>query len=274
MRTKFYLLFPVILLLAIPAAFAQEMDREALTEKTYSKFFGERTAIIYETDPEFMDILDKFIFGEVYHQNGSLTERQRELINLVVFTVNQNQQEIAAHTKVALRIGVSPVEIKEAVYQCAPYAGFSKVLEALSCINRTFLESGIKLPLDSQQTVAEKARYEEGLKIQVRFFGEKMKQVRENAPEGQKHVQEYLSAMCFGDFYTRNGLDLQTRELLTFCMVCALGGCESQVRAHVQGNLNAGNDKETLVAALTQCLPYIGFPRMLNALACVNETAK
>lgn len=240
-------------------------------DDTYSRLFGERTATVYETDPEFMEILDKFIFGDIYHQNNKLTDKQRELINLVVFTTNQNQQEITAHTEVALRIGVNPVEIKEAVYQCAPYIGFSKVLEALSSINRVFQESGVKLPLPSQNRVTEKTRYDEGLNIQVQFFGEQMKQAKENAPEGQKHIQDYLSSMCFGDFYTRDGLELKTRELLTFCMVSAIGGCESQVKAHVRGNLNAGNDKEMLVAALTQCLPYIGFPRTLNAIACVNE---
>jgi len=49
-----------------------------------------------------------------------------------------------------------------------------------------------------------------------------------------------------------------------------LGGCESQVKSHVQGNVNVGNTKENLIDALTCCLPYIGFPRTLNALGCVN----
>ncbi|MDF1998785.1 carboxymuconolactone decarboxylase family protein [Peribacillus frigoritolerans] len=95
--------------------------------------------------------------------------------------------------------------------------------------------------------------------------------MRENAPSNQKHIQEYLSAFCFGDFYTRGGLDLKTRELLTLCIISALGGAEGQVKAHVQGNKNVGNDKETLITAITHCLPYMGFPRTLNALACVNE---
>ncbi|MEK3685023.1 carboxymuconolactone decarboxylase family protein [Paenibacillus sp. FSL R10-2736] len=60
-----------------------------------------------------------------------------------------------------------------------------------------------------------------------------------------------------------------TRELLTLCILCALGGADGQVKAHLQGNI--GHDKQTLIAAITQCLPYIGFPRTLNALACVNE---
>ena len=75
---------------------------------------------------------------------------------------------------------------------------------------------------------------------------------------------------CFGDVYTRKGLDLKNRELLTFSILSALGGCENQVKAHVQGNINVGNSKRNLIDALAQSLPYIGFPRTLNALACVN----
>jgi 4-carboxymuconolactone decarboxylase len=95
--------------------------------------------------------------------------------------------------------------------------------------------------------------------------------MREAAPANQKHIQDYLSAFCFGDFYTRGALDLKSRELLTLCIISALGGCESQLKSHVLGNKNVGNDKETLISAITHCLPYIGFPRTLNALACVNE---
>ena len=66
-------------------------------------------------------------------------------------------------------------------------------------------------------------------------------------------------------------LGLPLRELLTFCIISALGGCEAQVKAHVQGNAAVGNGKQLLVDALLQMLPCIGFPRTLNALACVNS---
>ena len=65
--------------------------------------------------------------------------------------------------------------------------------------------------------------------------------------------------------------ELPLRELLTFCIISALGGCEAQVKAHVQGNAAVGNGKQLLVDALLQMLPCIGFPRTLNALACVNS---
>jgi 4-carboxymuconolactone decarboxylase len=59
--------------------------------------------------------------------------------------------------------------------------------------------------------------------------------------------------------------------LLTFSMLLALGGCEPQLKGHIRGNLNVGNDKETLLSVVTQLLPYVGYPRTLNALRCLNE---
>ena len=58
--------------------------------------------------------------------------------------------------------------------------------------------------------------------------------------------------------------------MLTFAVISALGGCEAQVKSHVQGNANVGNGKKDLIAVLETALPLIGFPRTLNALSCVN----
>jgi 4-carboxymuconolactone decarboxylase len=50
-----------------------------------------------------------------------------------------------------------------------------------------------------------------------------------------------------------------------------LGGCEPQLTGHIQGNVTVGNDKGTLLAVVTQLVPYIGYPRALNAIRCLNE---
>lgn len=107
--------------------------------------------------------------------------------------------------------------------------------------------------------------------MQTEIFGDLIPKMRASASENQQHIQDYLSAFCFGDFYTRGGLDLKTRELLTLIMVSSLGGADSQVKAHIQANKNVENDKATLIAVITQCLPYTGFPRTLNTMAYVNE---
>jgi len=246
------------------------MDRVKQSKEKFKQLFGEGVTATQVTDPDFQDILSHFIFGEVFYQ-GNLDDKQRELITLVVLATNQTLPQLKAHVSAALNVGLTPVEIKEAVYQCAPYIGFPKTLNAINEINEVFKTKNIALPIESQKTVDEDNRFEKGLAVQTEIFGDVIKRMQESAPANQKHIQEYLSAFCFGDFYTRGGLDLKTRELLTLCIVSALGGAEGQVKAHVQGNKNVGNDKETLIATITHCLPYMGFPRTLNALACVNE---
>lgn len=246
------------------------MDRVKKSEETFKKLFGDGVPPTYTTDPDFQDILNHFIFGEVFYQ-GNLDDKIRELITLVVLATNQTLPQLKAHVGAALNVGLTPVEIKEAVYQCAPYIGFPKTLNAINEVNEAFKARNISLPIESQKTVNEENRFNKGLSVQVEIFGDVIAKMQESAPSNQKHIQEYLSAFCFGDFYSRSGLDLITRELLTLCIVSSLGGAEGQVKAHVQGNKNVGNDKETLISAITHCLPYMGFPRTLNALACINE---
>ncbi len=248
----------------------KDMSRIELSKEKFKELFGNHQGPLAETDPDLQEMLNHFIFGEVFYQ-GTLSDKLRELITIVVLTTNQTLEQLQGHVFAALNIGVSPVEIKEAIYQCVPYLGFPKVINAVNKANEVFKHAGIALPVESQKTVTEETRFDEGLKAQKSIFGDIIDQMHQNAPENQKHIQNYLSAFCFGDIYTRGALDLQTRELLTLCILSALGGCESQVSSHVFGNTKVGNDKEMMLEAITQCLPYMGFPRTLNALKCINE---
>ncbi len=117
------------------------------------------------TDPEMMDILQKYIFGEVF-RTGDLDMKTREMITCVSLAAMQQLPQLKSHAGAALNVGVTPIELREAIYQCAPIIGFPKVLNALSAINSTFTERGIKLPLEKQETVTEKNRLEKGLAIQ------------------------------------------------------------------------------------------------------------
>ena len=171
----------------------------------------------------------------------------------------------------ALNAGITPIEIKEILYQAVAYAGMAKVMDFVGITNEVLLAHGVRLPLEGQAVVSAETRFDKGLALQKSIFGERIDQMHKNAPENQKHIQRYLSANCFGDYQTRGGLDVKTRELLTFSILVSLGGCESQVKGHIQGNVNVGNSKDTLLAVVTQLLPYIGYPRTLNAIACLNE---
>lgn len=98
-----------------------------------------------------------------------------------------------------------------------------------------------------------------------------IKMMDENTPRDQQHFNRFLEGYCFGDFYTRDGLNDCERELVTFVFIATLGGCENQLRGYTHGNLCVGNTKEKLISAITIILPFIGFPRCLNALRIVNE---
>lgn len=246
------------------------MDRIEKSDNKYRELFGELQSSGSAADPEFQNILRRFIFADVF-SNGGLTDQLRELITLVVLSAGQSMDSLRAHVAAALNIGVAPAEIREALYQCAPYIGFPKTQEALNCACRAFEQAGIPVPLEPGGTVTEETRFEEGLKVQKSIFGDVIDRMRDSAAEDLKPVQDYLSAYCFGDIYTRDGLDLKTRELLTLCILVSLGGCESQVKSHLFGNARVGNSRGTVIAALIQCLPYVGFPRTLNALSCLDE---
>jgi 4-carboxymuconolactone decarboxylase len=184
---------------------------------------------------------------------------------------SQSLSEYKMMTTAALNVGVTPVEIKEILYHAVPYVGIAKVLDFIHATNDIMVNRGIKLPLEGQSTTTPETRYEKGLEVQKSIFGETIDKMYEKSPKNQLHIQKYLSANCFGDYYTRKGLDIKTRELLTFSMLLSLGGCEPQLKGHIQGNLNVGNDKETLLSTVTQLLPYVGYPRTLNAIRCLNE---
>ena len=172
----------------------------------------------------------------------------------------------------AINNQITPIEVKELVYQSVPYVGFGKAHNFFGVVTKVFDKKGIEYPLDPQSNTNPENRHQKGRELQERYFGaENIEMMRNNTPEGQKHFNTFLEGFCFGDFYTRDGLDDQQRELITFVFIASLGGCENQLRGHTQGNLAVGNDKEKIISAITVIMPYIGFPRTLNALAIVNE---
>ncbi|UZT05444.1 MULTISPECIES: carboxymuconolactone decarboxylase family protein [Clostridium] len=250
------------------------MDGIKYSEKIQKQLWGDKNSELMTSDSEFYEIMKRFIYSEVW-QHGNLEPKIRELIIIAVNITNNNMQQCAEHVEAALNIGISPVEIKETLYQCAPYVGFSKVQNAIVVTNQIFEEKGVKLPLENQSTTTEDNRIAKGIEVQKSIFGsENIDNLRANAPDNLKHIQDYLSGYCFGDICGRNGLDIKIRELITFSIIATLGGCENQLRSHIGGNAAIGNDKETLLNVITQCMPYIGFPRTLNAITCINEVLK
>jgi len=247
------------------------MTRIERSKETYEKLFKQIQSLSGSDDPELMNILQRFIFGEVFFI-GNLSDTTRELITITALATNQTLPQLRAHTNAALNIGVKPIEIREVIYSLAPFIGYPKVVNALDTVNSVFKGRGIKLPLENQATVADNERFNKGKEIQTPLYGEGMKQNMKDLPgEFADAVPRILTESCFGDFYTRNGLDIKTRELMIFCSLVSLGGADRQLGSHAVGNMKVGNDKETLLSALIQLYPYIGFPRIANAIYAIKD---
>jgi 4-carboxymuconolactone decarboxylase len=242
--------------------------------KNHDELFPGHVSTLAVTDPELIDYFDDFAFDEVLRY-GDLEPRTRLIVQLGALIAAQALGEYRVMLGAALTAGVTPVEVKEIVYQAVPYVGMGKVFDVLHITNDVLSERGVALPLPGQSTTTPETRAAEGLAVQKRIVGsDVVDAMYAAAAPDEAHFQRYLSANCFGDHYTRNGLDLRVRELLTFAMLIALGGCDPQAKGHVTANLNVGNDRATLLSVITQLLPFIGYPRTLNALRVLNEVTK
>ena len=251
----------------------QSMKKLCLTEnavKNHEELFPNHESKLQKTDPEFIALFDNWAFDEVIRQSKLDTKTRVRLI-LASTIASQALGEYKVMVGAALNVGLTPIEIKEVLYQSVPYVGVAKVFDFLHATNEVLQSNGVSLPLEGQSTTTPETRFEKGLAAQKAIFGEMIDKMRQQSPKDQRHIQDFLAANCFGDYYTREGLDIKTRELLTFAMLISLGGCEPQVKGHVTGNLKVGNDRARLIDVVTQLLPYIGYPRTLNALRVIDE---
>lgn len=222
---------------------------------------------LYETDPEFMQRHEAFAEHEVVNEDHqTLDETTRYMAILAALLGCQGLEEYKLLLNRALDGALTPVEAKEIVYQAVDYLGMGRVKSFLIATNEVMIEKNIQLPRQDQATTTMENRLEKGVEAQVAIFGEGMKDFWKGG-----HINRWLAANCFGDYYTRNGLDLKQREMITFCYLAAQGGCESQLMSHIFGNLNLGNDLLFLTKVISQILPYIGYPRSLNALECIKK---
>ena len=248
----------------------ENADRAEMCKENYRTLFGGEALTGQGNDPEMMDILQKFIFGEVF-ATGDLTLKQREMITCITLATMQTLPQLKAHAGAALNVGVTPEELREVMYLTAPFIGFPKMLNAVGTVNEVFKERGISLPLKAQGTVTEETRHEAGKAIQDTLYPGGISGAMAGIPGDMgKEVEKFLTDYFFGEIYSRGALDLQTRELLGYCVLTALEA-ESQLQSHYHGNICAGNTPEVLTAAVIQCLPYIGFPAAIKALRIIKQ---
>ena len=223
-----------------------------------------------ETDPEFAERFEQFAFEEVVNEPGQqIDEVTRHMAILAALLGCQGTEAFRLELPCALDAGITPVMAKEIVYQAVDYLGIGRVMPFLDITNEVLSSRGVALPLEGQCTTTMENRLEKGAQAQADIFGAHMLEAWKTS-----HINRWLAANCFGDYYTRTGLTLAQREMITFCFLAAQGGCEPQLTAHAKGNMNLGNDKDFLIRVVSQCLPYIGYPRSMNAIVCVHKAAE
>ena len=252
------------------AAEEKIMTRAEKADEVFKTLF-QAERVENPTDPEFMEILQRNIFGEVFF-TGNLTHKEREMITVVSLATMQTLPQLKAHINAALNVENTPLEIREAIYQCAPFIGFPKTLNAIGVFNEVAKERNIKLPLENTGTTTDENRHLKGLEIQQKLYGDEVKKAMAKLPAEYKNVvPDTLTDFCFGDFYTRKVLDVKQRELLSLVILTAMGA-EKQIEAHVVGAMRAGNDKEKLLAAMVQAIPYVGLPDAMTTINVIKNT--
>ena len=167
--------------LSATAQTKDNMDRIEVCKQNYHILFGGEALTGQGTDPEMMDILQKFIFGEVF-QTGELTLKQREMITCITLATMQTLPQLKAHAGAALNVGVTPEELREVMYLTAPFIGFPKMLNAVATVNEVFKERGISLPLEKQSMVTEETRHETGKAIQDKQYPRGVSSVMSGMP--------------------------------------------------------------------------------------------
>ncbi|RAX22111.1 4-carboxymuconolactone decarboxylase [Actinomyces sp. Z5] len=235
--------------------------------ETFTRLFGAEPQPS-PTDPELMETLQNHIFGEVFSA-GVLTDVERELITVTCLASMQTLPQLRAHAAAALNVGATPEQLREVIYQCQPYIGYPKTLNAIGVVNEVLTEHGVELPLAGAATVAYEDRDEAGAAIQVPLYGDEVKAVFAKLPAPfDTQVPHLLTAVGFGEVESRGVLSVAEREIISLVAIAALGAA-TQLTPHVAGAIKAGNTRQKVAAALVQAMPYIGGPYALTGLVLV-----
>lgn len=112
---------------------------------------------------------------------------------------------------------------------------------------------------------------EVGLENLAKIDGAAAKPVEEALQDIAPDLNDMMLEFVWGDVYNRGVLDFKQREMITITTLLTQGGCENQLRVHIQASLNVGLTEKEIVETFIHCVPYVGFPRVLNAVFSAKE---
>ena len=225
-------------------------------------------------EAEFGEQCVGFIYGDVYHRPG-LELPERQLTTVAALTaLGYAGSQLQFHAKAALNVGCTRRQLVEAVIHVSSFAGFPATLNALTALKAAF--EG----LPSDEPPAEPAdvpwagiedRYERGLAAMKAVDGEAGEKVAVSLADIAPDLATYIIEFTFGEVYTRPGLSLRHRELVTIAACVALGTALPQLKVHIHGLLNVGGTEKEVVETVLHLAFYCGFPAALNAIGAARE---
>jgi len=145
----------------------------AITERAqrnHDELFPNHVSTLKSTDPELIEIFDNWAFDELL-LDAPLDTKTRVLVQLAAILACQGINEFRVMSGAALNVGITPVQLKEVVYQAVPYLGMAKVFDFLHVTNDVLKSRGVQLPLPAQSGTTRDSRFEQGLAVQKRLFG-------------------------------------------------------------------------------------------------------
>lgn len=110
------------------------------------------------------------------------------------------------------------------------------------------------------------SRRELGWTLLKQITGSKGEQTIEKLQEFSPDLCELIISFAYGDIYSRDGLDLKQRMIVTLTTLITMGGCDKELEVHVGSALNVGLTAKEIVEIMLHCVPYIGFPKVMNAI--------
>ena len=219
--------------------------------------------------PDLGRYIVEFAYGDVYARPG-LDLRQRQLVTIAALAAQgDTASQLRFHIDAALRVGLSPVEVVEALIHIVPFTGFPRALNAVQAAREVFADRGIAFRPPVQTD--ERDRYARGVEKLVEVDGQHGLDVIESLRDIAPDLGRYVVEFAFGDVYHRPWLTTPQRQLVTIGALTAFGDTAPQLRVHLGAALRVGLSRGQVVEALIHVVPYAGFPRVLNAVTVARD---
>ena len=117
----------------------------------------------------------------------------------------------------------------------------------------------------------ENTRFTQGTEQLKAIDGKRGENVINSLEDKAPDLGKFIVEFAFADIYTRGGLTKGEREMITLSSLLTAGGCEPQLKVHINGALNVGISPEKVIETFLQCIPYTGFPKVLNAVFAAKK---